>query len=167
MKKMYLIRHAKSSWNYEFLTDFDRPLDQEGHENARQMSIFFSEKVEKVDLIISSTAQRAITTASYFADALKIDDSKIQKEISLYHTTPEEILDLVQHLDENINTICIFGHNPTLSDFAQILMNEKVLFHEIPTCGMVEINFNGATWKNINFESMVLENYFFPEEILA
>lgn len=165
MKHLYLIRHAKSEWDFAGITDFDRPLSTRGHHDAPKMAELFKSICPKVDLILSSNAQRAFSTAQYFAKSLKIDETEIVRKNLLYHATENTISATIQKIDNKHNTVCLFGHNPELSDLAATFLREY-LFAEIPTCGIVKLTLNDNNWENFNSKNVTLEKYWFPKEIL-
>lgn len=165
MKEIFLIRHAKSDWDFAGLTDFDRPLSTRGHNDAPKMSQLLSSTLPKFDIIISSTAQRAFSTAQYFAKTLDIDEKEIVKEGLLYLASEDSILKVIQNIDNRNQTACIFGHNSGLSDLAATFLNEY-LFAEIPTCGVVKLILHDNDWKNFNTKNVTLEQYWFPKQVL-
>ncbi len=165
MKQIFLVRHAKSEWNFVGLTDYDRPLSERGHHDAPRMSQLLSSISPKVDALISSTAQRAFTTAQYFAKALEIEELAIIKEPSLYHASENSILKTIQNLSNTYDTVCLFGHNPGISDLVAAFLTEY-LFSEIPTCGVVKFVLNDNDWKNFNTKNVSLESYWFPKDVL-
>ncbi len=165
MKHFYLIRHAKSEWDFAGITDFDRPLSTRGHHDAPKMAELFKSICPKVDLILSSTAQRAFSTAQYFVKSLDIEESAIVKKSSLYHATEDTISSTIKKIDNKHNIVCLFGHNPGLSDLAATFLKEY-LFAEVPTCGIVKLTLHDNDWANFNSQNVTLEKYWFPKEIL-
>ena len=111
MKILHINRHAKSSWKDMSLRDFDRPLNKRGKINAAFMSEKFVEE-HKVDLIISSPANRAKTTALYFATALGLDEDQIQFDARIYGAGVSEMHSILSSVPKHINSVMIFGHNP-------------------------------------------------------
>ena len=116
MKKIFLIRHAKSDWNNPEIKDIERPLNDRGYSNANQMSKGFK---TIPDLIVSSPAIRAISTALIFAGNLNYDPNKIQIRKELYETSVKDYLSVIHQLDDQYNTMMLFAHNPTISNFAE------------------------------------------------
>lgn len=165
MKQIFLIRHAKSEWDFTGLTDFDRPLSTRGHNDAPKMGKLLSSILPKFDIILSSTAQRAFSTAQYFAKALGIDEKAIAREGLLYLASESSILKVIRDIDNSNQNVCIFGHNPGLSDLAASFLNEY-LFAEIPTCGVVKLILHDSDWKNFNTKNVTFEKYWFPKDIL-
>ena len=135
MKKLFIIRHAKSSWADPTLKDFDRPLNDRGKKDAPFMSKFIADKYLAPSLIISSPAVRALKTAQHFAKAFDIKKEDIQKEKSLYHAYPEEVYDVIHMIDSDVDQAFIFGHNPTFTSIANHFTDEYI--DNVPTCGIV------------------------------
>src|SRR4051812_22854209 len=118
MKIIYLIRHAKSSWDLNDLPDIDRSLNERGFRDAHLMGGKLSEKGVNPDLIISSPAVRAITTALIIARKIHYPEDKIILRKSLYETSSAEYLKEIAQLKESINSVMLFGHNPIITEAA-------------------------------------------------
>src|SRR5678816_2706399 len=112
MKHLILVRHAKSSWKDSTLEDHDRPLNKRGKKEAPFMAKKFSEKKIKVDLIVSSTADRALSTAKEFAKKLDYKKGKIIADATIYLVEADELLAYVKKFDDDNKCIMVFGHNP-------------------------------------------------------
>src|SRR4051812_12167637 len=101
MKSLLLVRHAKSSWDYD-VDDFDRPLNHRGESDAPEMAKRLIEKNIKVDAFLSSPAKRALTTAAYFAEAYNKKKKSILLVQELYEPTHESFLQAIEGLDNDI-----------------------------------------------------------------
>ncbi len=134
MKKLYLIRHAKSSWNFDELDDFHRPLGKRGRRDVSRMGQFLKDEVEAPDLILSSGASRAFYTALHFADHWKYPEEKIIISDMLYHAGVEDFENVLKEVQE-FDTVAIFGHNPGLTMFHNRINDAYI--DNIPTCGIV------------------------------
>lgn len=159
MKTILLNRHAKSDWNNIDLTDFERPLNNRGERDAPEMAERLLEKNIKIDKIITSPAIRAISTARVFAEKLEINE--IQEEKDIYHSGEITIKKLVNELPDNINTVLFFGHNPDFTSLARYFSGE--LFANVPTCGIVCIDFDINTWKKIHQKNGKVRFFDFPK----
>ena len=148
MKQLILIRHAKSDWNDPAQKDFYRPLNNRGHMNAPEMAQRLVKRGIIPQLIVSSPAMRAQTTAKYFAEALGIKKSEIQKEQVIYEASPSSLLKVINQLDNRHNLVALFGHNPGLTTIAVNLCGADI--YNIPTCGMVLIEFPFDSWEMIS-----------------
>lgn len=117
MKKIILVRHGKSAWNNPNLTDHDRPLAARGLDDVPEMGFRLKEKGIIPDLIISSSATRAIQTASLLAEVLHLPKSKLIYDKNLYHASGSMILKTIQRQDDLKELIFVVGHNPGMNDF--------------------------------------------------
>jgi phosphohistidine phosphatase len=158
-KKLLLVRHGKSDWGNLDLKDFDRPLNKRGKENAPEMAERLLEKGFNFDLIVSSPAKRAKSTAKYFAEAYKVD--QIQFEESIYEANTTALLKVVNDLNDAANTVIMFGHNPGFTDFANELSNADI--YNIPTAGMVLIYFPFDSWKMVSKGTGELVFFDYPK----
>jgi len=159
MKRLYIIRHAKSSWKDETLNDFDRPLNKRGKSNAPLMGSKLRDKKVLPDIIISSPALRAKTTAELIAK--KIHFSKvIVFDERMYDSAPAELHNIVTEVDDKNSVLFLVGHNPELN----MLAEEYVDFDEnIVTCGIVEVTFDCDRWADISTENARLISFDYPK----
>lgn len=146
MKRVFIVRHAKSDWDNN-LEDFDRPLNNRGHKDAPQMAQKLLKKGYKPDMLISSSAMRAITTAKYFASEFGYPDNCILEKREIYDIGYKFVLDMIKELPENTKSVMIFGHNPDQSHLATYLSNEQI--GNMPTCAVVGIEFDTDDWSAI------------------
>ena len=146
MKKLYIIRHAKSSWKDLAADDFDRPLNKRGEKDAPFMGKILKKKGVKPDIIISSPALRAKTTAEVIAQEIGFKKPILYIE-KIYEAEVEDLYDVVRDIDEKYKTVFIIGHNPGLNMFVESLVG----FHEnIPTCGIIELEIDCKNNKDIS-----------------
>lgn len=150
MKRLYLVRHAKSDWNINGLADIDRPLNSRGYRDANAMSRLLSDKKLIPDLLISSPAIRAISTALIFCRNFKLRTSEIIINQDIYETSPNQYIDSVKNVDDQLNSIMLFGHNPIISNLVSDLIPSFT--ENLPTCAIVGIQFSGdcKSWKNVD-----------------
>ena len=154
MKTLYLIRHAKSDWENPQLKDIERHLNPRGYASANTMSKRFK---DKPDLIISSPAIRAISTALIFARNLNYNTNTILIKQELYDTSVKDYLSVINSIENKYNSVLLFAHNPTISDVAIILT--KALPTEMPTCATAGISFNTDDWKKALSGELFLFDY--------
>jgi phosphohistidine phosphatase len=147
MKTLYLVRHAKASLESSFYRDIDRPLLEKGLNRTKDIIDFLLAKNTKVDLIISSPAIRALETARVFAQALNYSFGSIKIEQTLYDGDEDNIENLFYDFPQNIENLMIVGHNPTITNFANLLLPEPIDY--LPTSGVVCIQFDGKLWSEI------------------
>ena len=160
MKKIYIIRHAKSSWNDSSLDDFNRALNKRGKENAPMMGRRLNKRSVLPDLIISSPALRAKTTAEIIAQKVKYN-KKIMFEKNIYDSNESEFHKILINVDDKNNTLFLVGHNPSISMLAQMYVDFE---ENIVTCGVVEIEFDCEKWKDISSKNAKLISFDYPKK---
>lgn len=163
MKTLILVRHAKSSWDYPHLSDFDRPLNGRGERDAPRMGIYLEENGIHADLIVSSPANRALTTARTIQQHQTSTQPHIIDERSLYHASASAILRIVQSQSETVNHLMIFGHNPGFTACANQMADTYI--DNIPTCGVVGIQFGVNSWSEVAFGGGKQLYFYFPKGI--
>ena len=163
MKRLFIVRHAKSSWDYPELDDFDRPLNNRGKRNAPEMGKRLAKRNVKPDLLISSPAKRAFTTAKKIAKEISYPKKSIQEEPLFYHGSVQNMIDVLKKTNNTVQTLMIFGHNPGLTDLANSLSDTDI--YNIPTCGVVEIVFNEDSWSQIDKTKGKSLSFDFPKKI--
>ncbi|MEA1891511.1 MAG: histidine phosphatase family protein [Campylobacterota bacterium] len=159
MKKLYIIRHAKSSWKDLSLDDFDRPLNKRGRLDAPVMGARLKEKNILPDVIISSSALRAKITAEVIAKSVGYDKD-IQFEKDLYESSALLLYTTVMSVDDNSDTLFLFGHNTGINEFVEEYVK---LYDNVPTCGVVEIEFECDKWIDITKENAKLISFDYPK----
>jgi len=151
VKTLFIIRHAKSSWDASNVDDFERPLNDRGKRDAPRMGKRLKEKEIYADQLVSSPAKRAYSTAKKIAKVLKYPKDDIKTDRRLYHADEETILTVVKELNNSRKTVMIFGHNPGLTEFVNSLMDGQQDIDNIPTCGVVAFQFNAETWSEVDW----------------
>ncbi|MEZ4738095.1 MAG: histidine phosphatase family protein [Flavobacteriales bacterium] len=148
MRTLYLCRHAKSSWADAGMRDHDRPLNERGLRNAPFMAAQFKARQEPIDLIVSSTALRAITTARSFAHALGLAEDRIVQNAAIYHAELSMLMRVVNDLPNTAERIMLFGHNPGFTYLLDHLADAGVA--NLPTCGLVRIDLHVDDWRAVS-----------------
>ncbi|GAB5556307.1 MAG: phosphohistidine phosphatase SixA [Schleiferiaceae bacterium] len=161
MKTIYLVRHAKSSWELENIDDYDRPLKGRGIRDAHLVSQYVSEESGKIQAIYSSPATRALHTAIIFSRTLGIPLSKISLQEELYLSTVREMLTFIGTLDSKLDTIMVFTHNPTITQFINEMTDVNI--HNVPTSGVGCLRFDSPTW-DLNKGSGELLYFDYPKK---
>jgi phosphohistidine phosphatase len=159
MKKLLIIRHAKSSWTIDTLNDFDRPLNDRGNHDAPIMAKKVKGAISSIDALITSTANRALSTAKYFAK--EFEDTKIIELPELYHASTSTFYKVVETVKDTTNCIAIFSHNPTITDFVNSLTSTVI--DDMPTCGVFAIEVNTSSWKNFMKAPKNFLFFFYPK----
>jgi len=162
MKKLFLIRHGKSSWANPDLQDFDRPLNKRGSRDVPFMAKMLVGKGVKADQIVTSPANRAITTARQFAVEQDINQEDLVIKHEIYEAYPEQLLALVRQFSDEVNTVFMFGHNPGFTYLANMFEGDYIV--NIPTCGIVEINSNTNKWQELSGDNGIIANFYFPKQ---
>ena len=145
MRTLYLLRHAKSSWDDPALADFDRPLNERGRRSAPLIAGFMREKGIRPDLVISSPAVRARQTAELVAGTEGID-VPIKFDERIYEAHPLDLLKVVRGADESIAELMLVGHNPGLEELTERLTGER---ERLPTAALVRIELHADDWPQV------------------
>ncbi len=162
MKRLYLARHAKSSWKDPELEDFDRPLNKRGESDAPIMGQRLRKRKTEIDLIISSPAKRAKKTAEILAKPISIVPREIQWLESVYAAGSQTLLHIVRKIDNACQNVMLVGHNPGLTILAERLTGIKI--NNIPTCGIVAVDFEVDSWNSIRDAKGRLVFFDFPKK---
>lgn len=142
MKNLWLIRHAKSSWNQGEIHDSFRPLNERGYRDALDMAVRIRKAGVAPDLIITSHAIRAYSTAMIFAHQLRYPEGNIRIIPKLYASNPASYISVIQTLPDQYNTVFLFAHNPTISQAVELLGGLE--HQELPTTGVAHIGFHSC-----------------------
>jgi len=162
MKKIYLLRHAKSNWKEEGLSDFDRSLNKRGKADLKFMAQRLKNFGVMPDLIISSPAKRAKSTSKRVARIIGYDESKISYEYALYNSSYQNYRYLLDSLDDSLKTLFIVAHNPTITETGEILSG--AILTNMPTCSIVCIEFNTESFKDIKENSGKILFFDYPKK---
>lgn len=146
MKTLYMCRHAKSSWKHD-VVDHKRPLKGRGRRDGLLVSSYLAKNIAAPELIITSDAERALTTAVYFKEAWGIGDQQFLKNNSLYDFSGNQVMKVITDFDNAKDCIMVVGHNHAFTSIANMLGNEYL--DNLPTCGFVAITFNVDQWRDI------------------
>ncbi len=164
-KELYLIRHAKSSWNDPYETDFDRPLNSRGEGDAPEMGRRLKSLGVKPDLVISSTAKRAKQTAKKICKSIGYDVDAIKWVEKLYHCGPVVFEEVLYELDDNISSVFIVAHNPGITMFANSLTH-NFFTENMPTCAVVGARFSLKQWTDFSIAEKQVHLYEYPKKSL-
>ncbi len=162
MRRLYIVRHAKSSWKEEGQADFDRPLNKRGRKAAPEMGKRLRKQKVKPDLVLTSSAVRAVTTARAIADELAYAGEEIVTSDDMYGAGVDELLDIIRNTDDRVATLMIFGHNPGFTDLARSLTGEYIV--NLATCAVYCVDFEGGTWPDVSRGSGTCSYYDFPKK---
>lgn len=162
MKTLYLIRHAKSSWKDSSAPDHKRTLNERGKRDAPFMGELLHKKGVQPDVIVSSYAVRALTTAKIIAKAVGYAENDIDVREEIYLASFSTLMDVVQGLNDKASVAFLFGHNPDFTTFANTFSDEFIA--NVPTCGIVEIQFDVEQWSDINSDNGRVMSFEFPKK---
>jgi phosphohistidine phosphatase len=161
MKTIYIVRHAKSSWENPGLSDDQRPLLEKGKKRTKKVIDFLHEKNVKVDYIMSSHAVRAMETARIYAHALNYPVDQIKVESQIYYSNGERIFNQFYDLDNKYQSVMIVGHNPAFTDFANNFL--RPMIDNLPTSGVVSVSFKTDKWEEIPTARFNVNFMIFPK----
>jgi phosphohistidine phosphatase len=162
MKTLMLVRHAKSSWKERGLPDHERPLNKRGRRDAPMMGERLAQRGVEVDLIVSSSATRAVATAEAMAEALDYAWDEIVVDERLYEAYAEETLEVIEEQDEWVDHLMLIGHNPGLTVLANYLSSHDL--ENVPTCGVVELRYDIERWAEVGDAEPVEVDFDYPKK---
>ena len=160
MKTLYLLRHAKSSWNDPIQTDFERPLNERGMKAAPFMGEMMAKKGFEPSVIVSSPAMRAKTTASLVRDVGSFS-AEIIFEKNIYEASPNALRQVVSEIDDYHASALLVGHNPGIEGFIRYLTGH---LEPMPTAALAVIDLDISKWHEINDGCGTLRQIFRPRE---
>lgn len=146
-KHLFLLRHAKSSWDQPELADIDRPLNDRGRRNVPTMGERMAARGLIPDMILASPAERALHTAMMIAPFLNFPSNRVETDEHLYLADTDVLLSVTQMCDDNVNVLMLVGHNPGMTQFANLLSD--VVIDNVPTCGLVHTKFDIEHWHEL------------------
>jgi phosphohistidine phosphatase len=146
MKRLYLVRHAKSSWEHD-VTDHKRPLNKRGYNDAQLVSRHIKGLIQLPDLVFSSDAMRALTTANIFISNLGLNEDDIILNHDLYDFSGHNLTDVIKSCDDSVNTLMVFGHNHAMTYFVNTYGNKPI--GNVPTSGFTHIEMEIDSWKGL------------------
>jgi phosphohistidine phosphatase len=162
MKTLLILRHAKSSWANTYLGDHDRPLKKRGKRDAPRMGRLLREENLLPDLVISSSAKRALDTAEAAAAASGYDDQIVVTR-DFYHADSESYTDKLRSLPNEVNRVLIVGHNPGMEE---LLVDLTGAHERMPTAALAQVSLPVENWSEVTLEtSGSLENLWLPRNL--
>jgi len=156
-KILFLVRHAKSSWDDPSLNDFERPLNERGKKDAPEMAKRLNSKKIKIDAFVSSPAKRARQTCKYFTKEFDPKKKNIVREPKLYEADEQGFYEVIESLKNKWDSVAVFSHNPGITSFANSLTANHV--DDMPTCSVFAVKVNADNWKE--FRTAKKEFLFF------
>jgi phosphohistidine phosphatase len=164
MRRLTLVRHAKSDLGLPGQQDWDRALNRRGQQDAPEMARRLRERKLKPDLILTSPAVRTLTTASIMARELKVSAVRIAQDERLYLAEAKAMLEVVRELGGDAQHLMLFAHNPGITDCAnQLSAGERI--DNMPTCGIFTALFAVDDWSRLEWNSGVEAEFDYPRNL--
>jgi phosphohistidine phosphatase len=164
MKRLFLVRHAKSSWDDTALSDKDRPLAGRGKRDAPKIGKRLAKRDVKPDVILSSPATRALTTAKIFAKKLDYKLKNIVQDDRLYAGDADDLLSVIYGLGDKLKCVMLVSHNPGLTELAQRLSSEIT---HMPTSAVAGFTFDAKSWSKVGKAKPVKVTLEYPKKSLG
>ncbi len=161
MKTLFIVRHAKSSWDDITVPDRDRPLNDRVKRDAPRMGKRLAKRDLKVDLVLSSPANRALTTAQIIAKKLDYKLKDIVVDDRLYPGAVDDLLNIIHKLGDKLDRVMLVGHNPVLAELAHRLSSEIT---DMPTCAVAEFTFNAKSWPDVSNATLATVSLDYPKK---
>jgi phosphohistidine phosphatase len=161
MKTLYLVRHAKSDWGNELLGDIDRPLNARGYADAHAMGKRLKAKHDPPDIIFTSNAIRALSTAVILVRELHMKEEKLQIRKELYEASADLLLGFVREVDDRYEKIFIVCHNPGITNLVNRVCNAAI--DNMPTTGIACIDMETVSWRKAGEAEGKLRYFDFPK----
>ncbi len=163
MKTLYLMRHAKASWEEPGVSDSDRPLLPGGIKKTKLIVDFLLSRETAIDLMVSSPAVRAFETAKIMATGLNYPVNKIRTDRKIYDEYYDRILDIIYGTSNDVNSMMIFGHNPTITNLANLFLHPGI--EAMPTSCVVCLSFPTDKWEEIPASEAIPEFVVSPKSL--
>ncbi len=165
MKTLYLVRHAKSSWKYPSLDDFERPLNKRGRKNAPFMGKILKKLKVTPDLVISSPANRAAMTARIISATINYPLENIVYSEAIYEFSEDALIRVINKIDDSVNSSMVVGHNPAINGLANYIGDQPI--SNIPTCGVYCLDLDISSWAKIYEHCGKLKFFEFPKKHIS
>jgi phosphohistidine phosphatase len=164
MRRLTLVRHAKTEPAAPGQEDWDRVLEPRGQRDAPEMARRVKDAFGKPDRILASPAIRAITTANIMARVLGVPAARIVQDERLYLASPRAILDVIQEAATSEKHLMLVGHNPGITEFADKISGERSI-DNMPTCAVYSLEFEIARWDDLIWATGVNADFDYPKKV--
>jgi len=161
MKRLYVMRHAKSSWDDSSLADFDRPLNERGEQAAPFMGRLMRDRGLLPDIVLSSPAKRARETAQLATEAAGFE-GEIRFEDGIYEASPHGLIKAISSVDDDTNSAMVVGHNPGMEGLIRYLTGELA---PMPTAALAVIDLDVDRWSDVGQQAGRLIEVLRPKEV--
>lgn len=163
IKNLFLVRHAEAAEPTANQRDIERELTPKGYRDAPRVGRYLFEQQWRPEVILSSSAQRAVATAELLAEQLKFDTNKIKYSEDIYQASVRSLLNVITEQKDSHDQIVIVGHNPVLTYLAEYLSGEEI--GNMVACGVAHIQFEINNWAEVSKETATLVSYKTPENM--
>jgi phosphohistidine phosphatase len=161
LKRLLLLRHAKSSWADASLADFDRPLNERGLRAAPLVGRLMRKRKLGPDVIICSPAERARQTAALVIEAAKFS-APLRFDERIYEATPARLVEVVSQAEEGAGEVLLVGHNPGLEGLLELLTGEP---RSMPTAALARVALGIEKWGRLREGAGRVELFVRPKDI--
>jgi phosphohistidine phosphatase len=161
MKRLLLMRHAKSSWGDPSLADFERPLNERGRRAAPLVGRFMRKQRLRPDLVLSSPAERARQTAALVIEAAELN-APLRYDERIYEATPSRLAEVVSQVEETVGELLLVGHNPGLAGLLELLAGES---GHVPTAALARVALDVEKWGRLRAGVGRVELFVRPKDL--
>jgi len=158
MRKLLLIRHAKSSWKYHHLDDHERPLNKRGQRDVITMARHLADKHEPLDVIYSSTAVRALDFAQNLSEFTQVS---LVPDLSFYTFDVDQLLEIIRNLPDSAERVAVVAHNPAITQAVNRLSDSEI--RNVPTAGIVALDCTIESWADLQDSACQLAYFDYPK----
>ena len=162
-KTLYLVRHAKSSWDSDAVTDHERILNKRVLHDAPMMGRRLADSGVMPELIICSSATRAQVTAQLIAAEIGYEERQIEIISDIYGAGANGLMEIIQNLDPSLNQIMLVGHNPDITELVNRLSNAHIT--NMPTCSIATLQIASGSWEDFTQVTAELVQYDYPKRV--
>ncbi len=164
MRRLTLVRHAKTEPAMPGQEDWDRVLEARGQRDAPEMARRLKDSHGKPDRILTSPAIRAITTANIMARVMNVAAARIVQDERLYLASPRTMLEVIHEVATNEKHLMIVGHNPGITEFADQISGERSL-DNMPTCAVYTLEFDIQRWDELVWATGMNAEFDYPKKV--
>ncbi|NND82994.1 MAG: hypothetical protein HKN50_11250 [Gammaproteobacteria bacterium] len=158
MRRLLLVRHAKSSWKFPELSDHDRPLNKRGRRDVPRMAAYLAKRNEPLDAIYSSSAVRALAYATQLAEACEVP---LIETSELYTFSAEKLLSFARNLPESQQGVALVSHNPATEIAIEQLSGQT--FNKVPTGAIAAFDYAAPHWQQLAPQQCQLDYFMAPK----
>lgn len=162
MKRLLLLRHAKSSWAEAGLADFERPLNERGRRAAPLVGLYLRKQKIQPELILSSPAERARQTASLVVESARLQSARLRFDERVYEATAARLLEVVSQAEDDAAEVLLVGHNPGMEELLELLTGEV---RRMPTAALARVSLPIEKWGKVRERTGRLEWHVTPKEL--